>query len=110
LWRGSPLFGSNYQVYSACRHHVEGIAKGNPAHPQEEDNAMLIGTFEVANVLVLAQHPLLRLPAPCRPEMKWGTTERGLEACWTVRPEEPAHFVLRKGRLVPAALAACCDE
>jgi hypothetical protein len=38
--------------------------------------------------------------------MKWIATEHGLEARWTVHPEEPAHFVLRKGRLVPAALAA----
>ena len=38
-----------------------------------------------------------------QPEMKWITTERGLEVRWVVRPEEPAHFVLRDGRIVPAA-------
>ena len=55
-------------------------------------------TFEVAN------RPLLRHPAPSYPEMKRISSERGLEARWTVRPETPAHFVLKNGQLFPAAL------
>jgi hypothetical protein len=36
-------------------------------------------------------------------EMKWITTEHGLEASWVVLPERPAHFVLQHLRLVPAS-------
>jgi hypothetical protein len=72
------------------------------------------GTFEVTNGLACDGHALLTIGldrcsddiASRHVEMKWIATERGLEARWAVRPEEPAHFVLREHRIVPAALAA----
>jgi hypothetical protein len=35
-------------------------------------------------------------------EMKWITTEYGLEASWVVHPIHPAHFVLWNGRIMLA--------
>ena len=71
-------------------------------------------TFEVTNGLVLAEHvgqvAINRRAeeiTPRLPEMKWVTTERGLEARWLVRPRGAAHFVLRNRRLVWAAPSAC---
>ena len=73
----------------------------------------LLLTFDVANGVALSGHNALPpaqteldwSPADVesRPlQMKWIVAESGLEARWTVRPEEPALFVVRNGRLVPA--------
>jgi hypothetical protein len=35
-------------------------------------------------------------------EMKWIATERGFEPSWYVCPSRQAHFILRRGQLVPA--------